>query len=288
MCNGALATCYKIGVLSYPVLKEEKSMNFLGPILALFGKWTPFAKRIESVTLAFFWQRKLNIIVRTNSILSFFRSIIILRLGITYYITAWLDRTTLGMQFPDNWHYRNSCFCFFFNFSFMFQAGAVPPAGGVPPTGGTPPVAQPGAAFGMVSLSLYSSPFFIQNPTHAALIYSPQQDQVYPWCPNSQLCMGSPWWGRHLELPQALVYRWVSAHRKNLLCLTTSKMYSGGDLGEVWSRAVRCFHSVQSLPTFARAMLCIFPLSPPRRLQKTDLLLMDKLEFLSSFMTAVS
>lgn len=163
MCNGALATCYKIGVLSYPVLKEEKSMNFLGPILALFGKWTPFAKRIESVTLAFFWQRKLNIIVRTNSILSFFRSIIILRLGITYYITAWLDRTTLGMQFPDNWHYRNSCFCFFFNFSFMFQAGAVPPAGGVPPTGGTPPVAQPGAAFGMVSLFHYSALPFLSR-----------------------------------------------------------------------------------------------------------------------------
>lgn len=38
MCNGVLAIGYKIGVLSYPVLKEDKSMNFLGPILALFRK----------------------------------------------------------------------------------------------------------------------------------------------------------------------------------------------------------------------------------------------------------
>lgn len=87
----------------------------------------------------------------------------------------------------------------------------MPPASGVPPTGGAPPVAQPGAAFGMVSLflSLPGSPFFIQKPTHTALIYSPQQEQAYPWCPSSQLCMGSLWWGHHLELPLALVYRWV-------------------------------------------------------------------------------
>ena len=99
-----------------------------------------------------------------------------------------------------------------------------------------------------------------------ALIYSPQQDQVYPWCPSSQLCMGSPWWGRHLELLQALVYRWVSAHRKSLLCLSTSNMCFGGDLGKVWSRAVWHLRSVQSLPAFPRATLCIFALSPPRGL----------------------
>lgn len=186
-------------------------------------------KRIESVTLAFFWQRKLNIIVRTDSILSFFRSIIILRLGVTYYITTWLDRTTLGMQFPDNWHYKSLYFSFFFNFSFIFQAGAVPPAGGVPPTGGTPPVAQPGATFGMVSLFPYTAlPFLSRNLLMLALIYSPQQDQVYPWCPSSQLCMGSPWWGRRLELLQALVYRWVSAHRKSPVSKYIQYVFWGG------------------------------------------------------------
>lgn len=81
--------------------RRRKVWIFLGLFWVAFRKWTPFIKRIETVTLAFLWWRELNISVRTNSIRSFFRSIMVLRLGIMCY--------------------RHSCLFFFkLHFYFLF------------------------------------------------------------------------------------------------------------------------------------------------------------------------
>lgn len=172
--------------------RRRKVWIFLGLFWVAFRKWTPFIKRIETVTLAFLWWRELNISVRTNSIRSFFRSIMVLRLGIMCY--------------------RHSCLFFFklhFYFLFLDRSRASSKWYSSHRRCSTCRTARSSIWDGeSLSFVIWLS-LLLQKPTHTAFIYSPQQEQVYPWCPSSQLCMGSLWWGHHLELPLALVYRWV-------------------------------------------------------------------------------
>lgn len=118
--------------------------------------------------------------------------------------------------------------------------------------------------------------WWVSFPIQLSLFY-PETYSCLPWftAPSRTRCThdapaASYVWAAHDEAAIWSCCRpWCTGESVltgSLLCLSTSNMCFGGDLGKVWSRAVWHLRSVQSLPTFTRAMLCVFALSPPRGL----------------------
>lgn len=146
---------------------------------------------------------------KSHSTLSLW-STVVLRLGIICYVSHTFqnnfENAGDSVWFPGSWCYRDSCIFNFFKKKFLDRSRASSKCCSCHRRYSTCPTARRSIWDGE-SILLRCCPFITQNLTHTALIYSPRQAQVYPWCPSSQLCMGSLWWDHHLELPLALVYR---------------------------------------------------------------------------------